>query len=219
MERLAQLSFSQSLTPVSAETANAWTHGFGWGLSMIGAVALMRTVMLDGDALTTLGCAIYVCSLVSLYGASTLSHSIEHPERKSLYRMLDQICIFLLIAGSYTPFLMAHVRTAAGWALLATVWTLAFVGTIARVRSGDRPVAFFWYVALAWIPVMIMGHVLAITGLVGLTYVIAGGLAYIVGLWFFLNDHRHPYFHAVWHCCVIVGTGLHFLFHYRFVTV
>ncbi len=219
MERLAQLSFSQSVTPVSAETANAWTHGFGWGLSVIGAVALMRNVMLGGDALATLGCAIYVCSLVALYGASTLSHSIEHPERKSLFRMLDQVCIFLLIAGSYTPFLMAHVRTTGGWSLLAAVWTMAFAGAVARIRSGDRPVGFVWYVAMAWLPVMILGQVLAITGFVGLTYVVAGAVAYMVGLWFFVNDQRHPYFHAIWHCCVILGTGLHFLFHYRFVTV
>ncbi|MGD9858123.1 MAG: hemolysin III family protein, partial [Planctomycetaceae bacterium] len=191
----------------------------GWGLSVIASAALMRTVITQGDWLTTIGCGVYAASLVALYATSTLSHSIAHPPRRSLFRMLDQICIFLLISGSYTPFLMAHSRTVAGWTLLAVMWALTFVGVAVRLRTGDQPVAVAWYVALAWLPVLILGQVHSLTGLTGLTYVIAGGLAYVIGLWFFVNDHKHPYFHALWHCCVIVGTGLHFLFHYRYVII
>lgn len=216
MQRLSSLSASQ-LDSIPAETANAWTHGFGWGLSMVGAVVLMRTAVSSGDALTTLGCAIYAASLVSLYAASTLSHSVEQPERKQLFAMLDQICIFLLIAGSYTPFALSHLRTGLGWSLLAAMWTLSLVGIVVRIRSGNRPVPYAWYLPQAFLPVVTLEPVLAATGPMGLFYVVFGGLAYLVGLWFFVNDHKHPYYHAAWHCWVIVGSGMHFLFHYQFV--
>lgn len=216
MDRLASLPASQ-FASIPAESANAWTHGLGWGLSIIGAVELMRTVFAVGDPLTTLGCGVYAGSLVALYGASTLSHSIEHPVRKSLFRMLDQICIFLLIAGSYTPFAVAHLRTGLGWSVLAATWMLTAIGVMMRIRSGDRPVPFYWFLPQAFMPVLILGQILAITGPTGLAYVTLGGLAYLIGLWFFINDHKHPYFHAVWHCCVIVGSSLHFLFHYQYV--
>ncbi|MBX3440657.1 MAG: hemolysin III family protein [Planctomycetaceae bacterium] len=219
MERLAQISLSQSLPVVPAETVNAWTHGLGWGLSAVGSVALIRNAMAAGDALTTAGCAVYAASLLLLYAASTLSHACEDVRWKSLFRMWDQVCIFLMIAGSFTPFALSHLRTTSGWTLLSVMWGLTFVGAAIRIRSGERPVAFPWYVALAWMPVLILGDVLAITGTTGLMYVLAGGGAYMFGLWFFVNDYRHPYFHAVWHCSVILGSGLHFLFHYRFVII
>lgn len=219
MDRVGQLSISQSFTPVPAETANAWTHGLGWGLSMVAAAALMQLVLPTGDWMTSLGCGVYCASLVALYAASTLSHTVVEPQRKSLFRMLDQVCIFLLIAGSYTPFLMSHVRTATGWTLLSAIWALTAIGVAVRLRSGERPMAFYWYVALAWAPAIVLKEVYAHTGMTGMTYVIAGGVAYLSGLWFFLNDHRHPYFHACWHCFVMVGSALHFLFHYRFVLV
>ena len=219
MERLATFSYSDNSTPIRAETANAWTHGLGWGLSVIGAVALMWTVVPGGDALKTLGCAIYAGSLVALFAASTLSHSTDHPQRKNLFRMLDQICIFLLIAGSYTPFFLSHLRSGPWWMLLAAMWLLTVIGIMARIRLGERAVPFFWFLLLACLPAAILGQVLTITGLPGLTYVTVGGLAYLSGLWFFVNDRKHPYFHAIWHCCVILGSGLHFLFHYQYVAL
>ena len=219
MDRLAIFPVSPILPQISGETASAATHGVGCVLSVVGGIALVRSALAAGDPLQTLGCAVYASSAVALYGASTLSHSYGDPQRKSLFRMLDQVFIFVMIAGSFTPFAMTHMRTVLGWTLLALMWMLTLVGVITRIRLGRRPMEFVWYLPLAWLPVLTLGHVLMVTGLTGFIYVIAGGLAYMVGLWFYVNDHRHRYFHAVWHCWVIMGSGLHFLFHFQCVTM
>jgi hemolysin III len=157
-------------------------------------------------------------SLVALYAASTLSHSFEAPERRDFYRMLDQVCIFLLVAGTYTPFGLVHARDGGWWVLLAAMWLCALCGISVRIR-GRRSVPAVFYVVLGWLPLLAMGRAAEVGEWWGMTLVIAGGLAYTCGTWFLANDRRHPYFHAVWHLCTIAGSACHYLFLLQYVAM
>ena len=202
---------------ISGESANQWTHAFGWGLSLIGASILLPTVFANGDGWRILGCTVYVIALVGVYAASTLSHGITDQLWRNRFRMLDQICIFLLVVGTYTAYATTFARD--GWlgVMLGLMWVIALVGCMARVRSGDESVSFVWYVALGWIPVLALGRMLDATGTSGVALAIGGGLAYTGGTWFLVNDHKHPHFHAVWHCFTMVGSLLHFIYVYEYV--
>ena len=215
MDRVAQFVLSRTVPPVASETANQWTHAFGWFLSIVGSIPLMWVLTSRGGTWELLGGTIYVVTLVALYGASTLSHSFDDPTRRHVFRMIDQICIFLTMVGQYTAFSVAHLRSGPWWVLLSLMWVLAVIGIIARIRAGERSVHHGWFLSMCIFPVIAVGQVFAITGMVGLSYVLLGGAAYLVGLWFFVNDHRHIYYHAVWHCCVILGSVLHYVFLYR----
>lgn len=215
MDRVAQFVFSKAVSPVPSETANQWTHALGWFLSVVGSIPLMWVVTLHGGTWEFLGGTIYVVTLVGLYGASTLSHSFDDPRRRSLFRMIDQICIFLMMVGQYTAFSVAHLRTAPWWVVLSLMWSVALIGIVVRIRAGERSVHHGWYLSICIFPALAIGQVLTVTGVAGLSYVLLGGAAYLTGLWFFVNDHRHIYYHAVWHCCVILGSVLHYLFLYR----
>lgn len=202
---------------VSSETANQLTHGLGFGLSLVAATTMAETVLQSSDLVRTIGCLVYLLTLVALYAASMLSHSFDDPARRSFYRLLDQVCIFLLVAGSYTPFGLLHVSSGAWWLILAAVWLLALLGIALRILRGEGGVTFTFYVLMGWLPVLTLGHVYEFTGLTGLALVLGGGAAYTGGLWFLVNDNRHPYLHAVWHLCTITGSACHFIFLQRFV--
>ncbi len=199
-------------TSVPSETANQWTHGLGFVLSLGAAAVMVNAVWSQPDMLRTAGCLIYLATLVGLYAASTLSHSFEDPARRSFYRTLDQVCIFLLAAGSFTPFAMTHLRGGWGWGVFLAMWGLACVGIVVRLLRGEGAVAFLFYVLLGWMPVLTLGRVFDLGGSHGLALVIGGGLAYTGGLWFLVNDGRHRYLHAAWHLCTITGSACHFLF-------
>lgn len=212
-------SNSVSAASASSETANSWTHACGWALSLIGAVVLMRSVFETGDFWRILGCSIYAAALVGVYAASTLSHGITELRWRNRFRMLDQVCIFLLVVGTYTAYAAPYARD--GWPglMLVVMWVIALAGVVTRVRSGNESVSFAWYVALGWIPILSLGRMLDVTGTIGVLLAVAGGLAYTIGTWFLVNDHRHPHFHAVWHCFTILGSLLHFVYVYEFVAL
>lgn len=199
-------------TAVSSETANQITHGLGFVLSLAGATVMLQSVAGQSDRLQSAGCVIYVCSLVALYAASTLSHSFACPRRREFFRMLDQVCIFLLIAGSMTPFAVTHLREGAWWLLPAIMWTLATAGILVRILRGDGAVTWAFYAMIGWMPILTLPCIADLSGPTGVGLVIGGGLAYTGGLWFFVNDDRHPYLHAAWHLCTIAGSTCHFLF-------
>lgn len=210
---LAASAASPHRTPaIDAETANQWTHGFGLVLSLAAAAVMLRTVVQQSDSLQIAGCIVYLLSLVALYAASTLSHSFDDPQRRSFYRMLDQVCIFLMIAGNYTPFALTHLESGPWDWILPTMWTLVALGITRRVRRGEGAVPFAYFALIGWLPVLTLGSVYDLSGVTGLSLVIGGGLAYTGGLWFLTNDHRHPYLHAAWHLSTITGSACHFLF-------
>ena len=216
MSQAAVYEVTQDLS-VSGEAANKWTHAIGWALSLLGAAFLLRAAVAAGDGWRFWGCAVYAAALVGVYAASTLSHGVVHPLWRNRFRMLDQVCIFLLVVGSYTPFAAVHARD--GWygGMLLVMWLIALAGVVARIRSGDESVSFTWYLVLGWIPILALGRMIEVTGVSGTSLAISGGLAYTAGTWFLANDDRHPLYHAVWHCFTIAGSGLHFAYLYEYV--
>lgn len=212
MESVATIPVERSTRPITAETLNQWTHAFGCVLACIGAGILIPQAIQSGNFWTILGTTVYAASLVGVYLASTLSHSFEDPDRRRFYRMLDQVCIFLLAAGSFTPFGLVHMPNAFGWLLLTGMWSVALTGVFLRVRRSERTIGVTMFVLLGWMPLMAVPQVLTTTHWHGLLLVFAGAIAYTGGLYFLLNDSRKIYFHALWHLATITGSACHFLF-------
>jgi len=193
------------------ELANSITHGVGLVLSVIGWVALMVLAYLFGDAWHLLSCGIYGGTLVFLYGASTCYHSARQPRAKRILRIVDHVAIFLLIAGTYTPFTMIFLRDGFGWIVLSLVWGIAIVGLLFKIFSQRR---FHWsataiYLLMGWVSVLFIDPMLQAIPLGALLWLLAGGLAYTVGVIFF-GWHGLPYSHAIWHVFVLVGSITHY---------
>lgn len=199
------------------EKANQLTHGLGFLLSLPAAAILVGSA--HPDLLTFGGCLVYALSLIALFAASTLSHSFEHPGRRRFFRMLDQVCIFLLIAGGITPFILVHVREPRGWAILTCMWGIAIVGSLLRIRSGEKSLTTLLYLVMGWIPVLLVMDFYHVGHWSGLGLVVVGGLFYTIGTIFLTQDHRSPWFHPVWHLLVIGGTTCHYWFLLTYVAV
>lgn len=217
MESAASISAEPMRREVTSETLNQWTHGFGCALALIGTAIMIPTAVQSGSPLMIVGATVYCLTLVGVYLYSTLSHSFEDPVRRRFYRMMDQVCIFLLSAGSYTPFGLVHMSNRWGLALLVGMWTVALVGCYLRIRKSERTMGVTMFVLLGWMPLLALPQLLTETHLRGFLLVVAGGLAYTGGLYFLLNDSRKNYFHAIWHLATITGSACHFLFHLWYV--
>lgn len=194
------------------EYANLITHGFGLLLSLVASAVLMTHVIQEHRAITIVTCGIYCASLVGLYAASTLSHSFFDLARRRFYRALDQACIFLLIAGSFTPVGIAYLRQ--GWWLLlmAAMWITALFGVFLVVRMGNlTPAAKALYGVLGWLPVIAVKPLYDAAPFELLVWMIAGGAFYSVGTLFLTYDVRVRYFHALWHAFVIAGSTCHYI--------
>lgn len=196
----------------SEEVANSATHGLGLILSVFGAVVMASRVFHDGDAWRVLGCTIYSLSLVTVYAMSTLSHVCATPNRKHFFRMLDQGCIYLLIAATYTPFSLAFLRTSYWWLFLAVMWTVAILGFLSKILLAHRidAVSVWIYVILGWIPVMAGSSLIGLVPDAGLWWMLVGGLCYTLGIVFLVFDKRVRHFHALWHLFVIAGSTCHY---------
>jgi hemolysin III len=193
------------------EVANCVTHGVGLALSLAGLVALVLVACLYGGAWQIVSGSVYGASLVTLYAASTLYHGARSPRRKRLLQVVDHCCIYLLIAGTYTPFTLVTLRGGWGWTLFGLVWGLALAGILFRVLFGNRyrPVAVASYVLLGWLCVIAAKPILAAVPTGALLWVVAGGLAYTSGVAFFASK-RVPHSHAIWHLFVLGGSICHF---------
>jgi hemolysin III len=218
----SQLTLSRPTFRISCseEQANFLTHGLGMILSGLGA-ALMYQVFGNGDPKRAIGCGIYLASLMGVYTMSTLSHSFENPRLRSFFRALDQGTIYLLIAGTYTPFSLAYLNTTTWNVVLGIVWVVAIGGFLSKVAFTHRvecvsamPCLFLGGLQLLAIPT-----ILPLVGVVCLSWVVGGIVCYIIGLWFWLNDTRGRHFHAVWHLLVIAGSAFHFMSILLFVAI
>jgi hemolysin III len=199
------------------ERVNQWTHFAGFVLSVIGAAVILTTVWSSGDTRRIVGCIIFAIAMVALYAASTLSHSFPLGKRRDFYRMLDQVCIFLMVVGSYTPFSLVYLRDDPWGALLPVMWLIAAVGIWNRIRGGNRTTSTISYILLAWLPVVAILKTYPAIQSTGFGLIIAGGLVYMVGTWFLANDIRRPYFHGVWHLSTIAGSAIHYMFLLEYV--
>ncbi|HKC89576.1 MAG TPA: hemolysin III family protein [Blastocatellia bacterium] len=193
------------------EIANSVTHGVGLAMSLAGLIALVILAFARGGVWHIVGCCVYGATLVALYAASTLYHSVQHPRLKRIFLVADQVAIYLLIAGTYTPFTLVNLRGRWGWSLLALVWTLALFGIGVRVIFAERrkAVTMALYLAIAWMAIIAVKPIFATVPLGGLAWIGAGGLAYMTGLVFFAWD-RLPFNHAIWHLFVMAGSGCHY---------
>jgi hemolysin III len=197
---------------VGEEIANAVTHGIGTALSSAGLALLLVFATLYGDAWHVVSTAIYGSSLVLLYTASTLYHSIVNARAKKVFKILDHSGIYLLIAGSYTPFTLVTLRGAWGWSLFGVVWGLAVLGIALEAFWVLRPkwISALVYIGMGWIVVVAMRPLIAALPPTGLWLLAAGGLAYTGGTAFYVIK-RVRYMHAVWHLWVMGGSICHFL--------
>ena len=206
-----------SYTP-REELANALTHACGIALSLAGGVALMAIALAHGDAWVVTSAAIFGASLVLLYTTSTLYHSVPGAGRKILLRKFDHAAIFLLIAGTYTPFLLVSLRGVWGWSLLVVIWTLAVAGVALKFRFAGRfrVVSTLIYLAMGWMVLLATKPLLVAVAPAGLWLLFAGGLCYTLGSVFYLWK-RLPYHHAIWHLFVLAGSACHWASIYGYV--
>lgn len=194
------------------ERFNAWTHLVGAVLACIGAVWLLVLASLDGAPAKIVSVAIYGVTLVLLYSISTVYHSVQGPV-KVIMRKLDHLSIYLLIAGSYTPFCLVTLRGPWGWTLFGIVWGLALLGMLQELkpRSEARVLSIVIYAVMGWIVLVAVKPLIAALGLEGFSWLAAGGVLYTVGIIFFAYDSRFRHWHGIWHLFVIAGSLLHFV--------
>ena len=194
------------------EIANAVTHGAG----LLAAIAALPVLVLAAagrrDAWQLVGGAVYGVTLVLLYLASTLYHALPVSRAKRVFRVLDHAAIYLLIAGTYTPFALGPLRGPWGWALLGTIWTLALLGIVAKLTLGFRypRLSTVFYAGMGWLAVLMVRPLLAHVSPAGIAWLLAGGLCYTGGIAFYATDTRLRYGHALWHVFVVAGSVCHF---------
>jgi hemolysin III len=206
MERATTTSY----TP-REELANALTHGVGAALSVGGLAVLVTLACLRGDAWRVTATAIFGATLVLLYTTSTLYHSFQGVEVKRLLRKFDHASIFLLIAGTYTPFLIVNLRGPWGWSLFGVIWTLALAGVALKfwLTGRFRVISTLLYIGMGWLVVIALRPMLNAVPATALWLLLAGGLSYTLGTGFYVWK-RLRYHHAVWHLFVLGGSACHF---------
>jgi hemolysin III len=194
------------------EWANATTHGVGLALSIVGWIALIVLSAWAGDGWDLAASAVFGGTLVFLYASSTAYHTVRSPRLKHTMRVLDHIAIFLLIAGTYTPFAVVLMRDGWGWTFLTFVWGCAIAGLLFKLFSKHRfhPAATSLYLLMGWAGVLLIDPMSSALPVGGLLLVVAGGLAYTGGVVFY-GWHSLPYSHAIWHVFVLVGSICHFI--------
>ena len=194
------------------ERFNAWTHLVGTLLAGIGAVWLLVFAVASGDAWKIVSIAIYGVTLVVLYGTSTVYHSLRG-RAKAVLRKLDHLSIYLLIAGTYTPFCLVTLRGPWGWTLFGVVWGLAVLGMAQEIkpRSEARVLSVVIYAVMGWIVLVAIPPLLDRLGTAGVLWLAGGGAAYTLGIVFYAFDKRFRHWHGIWHLFVIAGSLLHFI--------
>lgn len=193
------------------ELANTLTHALGIVLSIAGLTALVAVAARHGGALEIASCALYGTTLVVLYTTSTLYHGIPFPRPRRVLRILDHLAIFLLIAGTYTPFVLIALRGTWGWTLFAIVWTLAALGVaieLSQLRRFRRAMIGL-YIAMGWVGLVAFKPLVAALPAGGLWLLFGGGAAYTFGVVFY-RWWNLRYHHALWHLCVLAGSVLQY---------
>ena len=193
------------------EIANGVTHGLGIVFSVAGLAILTAFASVFGTVWHIVACSIYGVTQILMYTASTLYHSIPVPRAKKFLRLLDHSAIYLLIAGTYTPFALVNLRGPWGWSILIAIWGLAIAGIAlqSKLIRLNRLVTALPYVAMGWVAVIAVKPLLEAVAPGGLWLLVMGGLAYTAGTIFYVWK-RLPFHHAIWHGFVLLGSVLHF---------
>lgn len=195
-----------------AELANACTHAVGVALALAALAILVTLASLHGSLRQIVSYSVYGATLVLLYTASTAYHGIRLPRAKRLLRILDHAAIYLLIAGTYTPFALISLRGAWGWSLFGLIWALAAIGIVFKVFfTGRFPrTSTVIYLAMGWLALVAVRQLFAHLPASGLILLFSGGFCYTVGVLFFALDERMRFNHAIWHVFVLAGSTCHF---------
>lgn len=196
----------------SEELANSLTHGVGLALSIAGFMVLVVLAAIRGSAWRIVSCAVYGSTLICLYTASTLYHSIRSRRLKRVFKICDHSAIYLLIAGTYTPFLLVNLRGSFGWSLFAVIWGLAMAGILFKVWFVEHFSVFSTavYLLMGWLALLAIKPMLLSIPHSGLFWLLAGGVLYTVGVVFYAWK-KVPYNHAIWHGFVLAGSTCHYL--------
>ena len=195
------------------ELANSLSHGLGLLAASIGAPILMLAAWRSGDRYFFTGSVVFAAAMLLVYLGSTLYHAWPRGPIKSVFQVIDHSAIFLLIAGTYTPFTLGPLRGAWGWTILVLVWTLAVFGVILKSLRGTeqhKGLSLALYLGMGWLVLVAFRPLLLHVPSAGILWLVAGGLAYTGGVYFFVKKRR-PYTHFVWHLFVLLGTTCHFL--------
>lgn len=213
------MSQTQAQYSVKEEIANSITHGAGMVFGIIGLVMLLvKAVAHSADGLTITSMAIYGSSIIVLFLASTLYHAIPFQSAKRWLKTFDHSAIYLLIAGSYTPFLLVSLRTPLAIGLMVVIWSIALLGIVMKVAFVYRFKRFslISYMAMGWLSLIVVYQLAMNLEVGGLALLAAGGLIYSLGVIFYVAK-RIPFNHAIWHCFVLAGAVCHFLAIYYYV--
>ena len=194
------------------EKLNAWTHVLGAVAAAVGRGGVLVMACLDGSPQKIVSAAIYGVTLVLLYSVSTVYHSVRG-RPKVIMQKFDHLSIYLLIAGSYTPFCLVTLHGPWGWSLFGIVWGMAVIGMLQEIkpRSEARILSIVIYAVMGWIVLVAVKPLLAALGTAGFIWLATGGVMYTVGIIFFALDHRLRHAHGIWHLFVIAGSLLHFV--------
>jgi hemolysin III len=197
---------------VAEEIANSVTHGAGALVSIAGLVLLIVFSSTYGQASHIAACTVFGISLVLLYTASTLYHSLRKPNIKRIFRILDHSCIYVLIAGTYTPFMLIVVRGTLGWSIFAAVWFMTVLGIIFKTFFVNRfrIASTLAYIFMGWLVIFAIKPLFQALPGSGIAWFVAGGLAYTLGTIFYAWK-KLPFNHAIWHLFVLAGSVSHFM--------
>ncbi len=197
---------------VLEEILHSGTHALGVLLSIGGLSWMLYLSIAVGDPWRIAASSIYGATLISLFLASTIYHGMYASRHREIFKLLDHCAIYLLIAGSYTPFLLVSMRTNTGWWLFGTIWALATAGIVKKLWFRHRfpKIALASYLAMGWLIVIAAPQMAEAIGANGMAWLLAGGLCYSVGAIFYALD-RMPFNHTVWHVFVLGGGVCHFL--------
>lgn len=193
------------------EVANSISHGIGFVGALIAAPFLIFHAATNGDALTIIGASVFITSAIILYFSSAIYHAIQRDDLKQRLRILDHMAIFLLIAGTYTPFTLGVLRDSVGWILFGLVWGIAIGGIILKLVAGVKypKLSTFIYLGMGWLALFAAKDLWLSMPPAGIIWLIMGGIAYTIGVAFYAAP-KFKYTHFIWHLFVLIGTTCHF---------
>ena len=208
-----------TIQSIGEEIANSITHGVGAILSIVCLIILLYASITRGTAKHVVSCSIYGGSLVVLYLFSTLYHSITHKSAKQVFRRLDHIGIYLLIAGTYMPITLVILNGAIGWTLFGLVCGFALIGILFKAIIGPKleVVSSFFYLTMGGLLLIAIKPLITTLPTSGIVWMMNGGLFYVLGILFFAADKKYSYFHAIWHLFVLAGSFCHFFMVIQYV--
>lgn len=198
------------------ELANAISHGLGWVFSIVATVLMLVMTVRSGSTMAIVSAAVFGASMINLYMSSTMNHSLRSGTKaKDFFHNYDQVAIYMLIAGSYTPIALIGVTGTLGWVMFGLQWGLALIGVVAKTmlpnkfEKGVNLFTVISFILMGWMLLLFLPSMFQNIGSIGVWMIIIGGLSYTLGVIFFKLEGKMPYAHLVWHLFVIGGTVCH----------